>query len=144
MVEEIRNKDTVFAIIIRSYYKRDGIEFFTPNQFSQQLAYMNRPKGYSVDAHSHRKVERKVTLTQEVLHMRSGKVKITIFDNNHDFLKECIVETGDTILLANGGHALEMLEDSELIEIKQGPYGGDDDKVRFTVAKTNNEQKTRL
>jgi hypothetical protein len=142
MIEEIRDKDTIFAIVIRSYFKKDGIEFFTPNGFSQQLGYMNRPKGYAVEPHSHRKVERRVARTQEVLHIKSGKVKITIFDNNHDFFKECIVEKGDTILLANGGHALEMLEDSELIEIKQGPYGGDDDKVRFTIAKTNNEQET--
>jgi hypothetical protein len=140
MIEEIKNEDTIFAIIIRSYYNKNGIEFFTPKHFSQQLGYMNRPKGYCIEPHSHHKVERRVTLTQEVLHMRSGKVKVTIFDNNHDFFKECIIETGDTILLANGGHAFEMLEDSELIEIKQGPYGGDEDKIRFTAAKTGNEQ----
>jgi hypothetical protein len=144
MIEEIRDNDTIFAIIIKSYFRKDGIEFFTPNQFSQQLGYMNRPKGYFVEPHSHKRVERRVTLTQEVLLIRSGKVKITIFDNNHDFVKECIMEAGDTILLANGGHGLEMLEDSEIIEIKQGPYGGDDDKVRFTIAKTNNEQKTLI
>jgi len=132
MVEEIRAENIIFAIIIRAGFKKEGIEFFTPNHFSQQVGYMSRPMGYEIEPHTHKKVERKVTLTQEVLFVKSGRVIIDIFDNTPSFLQTCIVSTGDIILLANGGHALKMLEDSEIIEIKQGPYGGDADKIRFT------------
>ncbi len=38
---------------------------------------------------------------------------------------------GDVILLAYGGHGFEILEDAEMIEVKQGPYAGDMDKTRF-------------
>jgi hypothetical protein len=137
MVEKVTQKDTVIAIIIRSKFKTEGIEFFTPDHFSQQLGYMSRPKGYAIEPHLHRVVERTVTLTQEVLFVKSGSVKILLYDNDHVFVAERILEPGDIILLASGGHALEMLENSELIEVKQGPYACDEDKVRFTPSKKN-------
>ena len=74
MIEFIRDKNKTLSIIIRSQYKKDGIEFFTPNDFSQQLAYMNRKSGYIIPPHVHNTVERKVYLTQEVLFIKSGKV----------------------------------------------------------------------
>ena len=40
MIEKIIHKNIIIAIIIRNDYKKDGIEFFTPNNFSQQLGYM--------------------------------------------------------------------------------------------------------
>ncbi len=124
MVEEILDNDVLLAIIIRSGFKKDGIQFFTPSHFSQQLGYMNRSKGYKIDAHSHRLVERKVSVT--------GSFRIELFDSKQQFVKEAVLQTGDTILLASGGHAIEMLEDTELIEVKQGPYTSDDDKVKFS------------
>ncbi len=92
---------------------------------------MNRSKGYMIEPHMHKLIERKVTLTQEVLYVRSGKVRVDFYGQERNFLEYRIIETGDVILLASGGHGFEMLEDSELIEVKQGPYSSDDDKVRF-------------
>jgi len=131
MIEEVKNQEQLLSIIIRAHYKKDGISFFTPGDFSQQLGYMNRPKGYVIDPHVHNLVERKVVLTQEVLYIKSGKVRVDFYDDERVYLQSRIVETGDVILLAAGGHGFEMLENSEMIEIKQGPYCGDEDKVRF-------------
>jgi hypothetical protein len=132
MIENIEADDKILAIIIYSGFSADGIKFFTPSDFSQQLGYMNRPKGYIIEPHVHKLVERKVNLTQEVLYVKSGKVKVDFYDNEHNFTESRIISTGDVILLASGGHGFEMLENSELIEVKQGPYSSDDDKVRFT------------
>jgi quercetin dioxygenase-like cupin family protein len=131
MIEEIKKDNLVLSIIIRASYKSDGIEFFTPGDFSQQLGYMNRKKGYSIAPHRHNLIERKVTLTQEVLYVKSGKVRVDFYDDAQHYLESRIVHKGDVILLAAGGHGFEMLEDSEMIEIKQGPYCGERDKVRF-------------
>ena len=131
MIEEVKNQEQLLSIIIRAHYKTDGISFFTPGDFSQQLGYMNRPKGYVIDPHVHNLVERKVVLTQEVLYIKSGKVRVDFYDDERVYLQSRIVETGDVILLAAGGHGFDMLENSEIIEIKQGPYCGDEDKVRF-------------
>ena len=141
MVEQITYEKLIIAIIIRAEFEKDGIEFFTPSNFSQQLGYMKRPKGYSIEPHTHNIVERKVTHTQEVLHIKSGKVCISLFGNDHSFIKEVILSKGDTILLASGGHSLIMLEDSELLEIKQGPYLNDKDKVRFSPSTADNEPR---
>ncbi|KIA95102.1 hypothetical protein OC25_07110 [Pedobacter kyungheensis] len=131
MIVQVYHQSKLLAVIVRAQFKKDGIEFFTPGDFSQQLGYMNRPKGYIIAPHVHNLVERKVTLTQEVLYIKSGKVRVDFYDDERNYLESRIVNTGDVILLAAGGHGFEMLESSEMIEIKQGPYCGDEDKVRF-------------
>lgn len=131
MIEKIINKNQILAIILRANFKSEGIEFFTPNNFSQQLGYMNRPKGHQIEPHLHNKVNRTVEFTNEVLFIKTGKVKVNFYDENKNFLKSETLEKGDFILLARGGHGFEMLEASEMIEIKQGPYAGDSDKTRF-------------
>ncbi|HTE33379.1 MAG TPA: hypothetical protein VK666_23520 [Chryseolinea sp.] len=131
MIDIIKIGDQVISVIIRAAYRSDGIQFFTPGDFSQQLGYMNRPQGYEIPPHRHNLVERKVTLTQEVLYIKSGKVRVDFYDDNQHYLESRVLEKGDVILLAGGGHGFKMLETSEMIEVKQGPYCGEEDKVRF-------------
>jgi len=134
MLEIIKNGEQTLSVIIRASYRSEGIEFFTPGDFSQQLGYMNREKGYAIPPHRHNLVERKVTLTQEVLYIKSGEVRVDFYDDDQHYLQSRVLKKGDVILLAAGGHGFEMLEDSEIIEVKQGPYCGEQDKVRFTAA----------
>jgi len=131
MVEHIEHEGQLLAIIIRASYRKDGIEFFTPGDFSQQLAYMARPQGYRIQPHIHNEVQRDVKLTQEVLLIREGKVSVDIYDQQRNYVCDVIVKTGDVIMLATGGHGFRMLEPTEMIEVKQGPYCGDQDKTRF-------------
>ncbi len=131
MIEKIETNKGILAIIIYHQYRENGIQFFTPGDFSQQLAYMNRPKGYVIDPHVHNLVKREVHLTQEVLLIRKGKVRVDFYDDQKNYLENRVLETGDVILLAAGGHGFEMLEKTEMIEIKQGPYLGEEDKTRF-------------
>lgn len=130
-LEKIVSADSLIAIIIRSGFEKDGIEFFTPNDFSQQLAYMNRPAGYKIAPHVHNKVQRAVFYTQEVLFLKKGKVKVDFFDNNRNYIVSHILEAGDVIMLASGGHGFEMLEPTVMLEVKQGPYSGENDKTKF-------------
>jgi len=131
MVKQITHGNKILAIVIKRNFQKDGIEFFTPNEFSQQLAYMKRPAGYIIKPHIHNIVERKVEYTQEVLFIKRGKLRVDFYDDNRNYLKSIILTEGDVILLAHGGHGFEMLEDTEIIEVKQGPYAGEMDKVRF-------------
>lgn len=131
MIEEIKKNNLVLAIIISARYTLDGINFFTPNEFSQQLAYMNRPKGYEIDPHVHNSVPRNIEWTQEVLFIKSGRVRVDFYDQERVYLESREIGTGDVILLAHGGHGFTMLEASEIIEVKQGPYVNDNDKTRF-------------
>jgi mannose-6-phosphate isomerase-like protein (cupin superfamily) len=131
MICVIKTTQKILAIIINKDFKKEGIEFFTPDDFSQQLAYMNRPEGYIIPPHVHNLVPREVTLTQEVLFIRSGKLRVDFYDDDKKYLESKILTAGDVILLAGGGHGFEMLEPTEMIEVKQGPYSGEEDKVRF-------------
>jgi hypothetical protein len=135
-IEYVKHMDQTIGIIIRSDFKKDGIEFFTPDMFSQQLGYMNRPTGYRIEPHVHNPVERAVVWTQEVLFIKSGKVRVDFFTDGKHYLESRVVSTGDVILLAAGGHGFEMLEPTEIIEVKQGPYCGDRDKTRFDAVPT--------
>lgn len=131
MIKQVLHNDELYAIIISNKYNKDGIEFFTQDDFSQQLAYMKHPAGKKIMAHVHNPVPREVKYTQEVLFIRKGKVRVDFFDGNKEYIESYILETGDVILLASGGHGFEMLEETEMIEVKQGPYAGDKDKTRI-------------
>jgi mannose-6-phosphate isomerase-like protein (cupin superfamily) len=131
MIERIASNDQEFALIIRHSFKKDGIEFFTPSTYSQQIGYMNRPKGYVISPHVHNPVVRSVEYTKEVLFIKSGKLRVDFYSENQNYLESTILYAGDVILLAYGGHGFEMLEPTEIIEVKQGPYAGDEDKTRF-------------
>ena len=131
MIEHLTHDGETIAIIIRAMYEREGIEFFTNDEFSQQLAYMKRPAGYIIKPHVHNRVVREVMFTQEVLFIKRGKVKTDFYDNQKNYLESRTLHSGDVILLASGGHGFHMLEDSEMIEVKQGPYAGDKDKTIF-------------
>ena len=131
MIETIRHGEAILAIIVRSGYRRDGIEFFTPPEFSQQLGYMNRPAGHIIAPHVHNPVAREVTYTNEVLFIKSGRVRVDFYDQQRAYVRSAELGAGDVILLASGGHGFEMLEDCEMIEVKQGPHVGDADKTRF-------------
>ena len=131
MVESIICGDITLAVILRAAYRAEGIKFFTPDDFSQQLGYMNRPQGYVIPPHVHNSVARQVHFTKEVLFIKSGKVRVDFYDDDQNYLESRILQQGDVVLLAFGGHGFEMLEATEMIEVKQGPYAGDTDKTRF-------------
>ena len=131
MIEEIVHRGRALAVLLRTQFHQEGINFFTPGDFSQQLGYMNRPEGYVIPPHVHNPVAREVQYTKEALFIKSGRVRVDFYDDDQTYLESRILETGDVILLAYGGHGFEMLEPTEMIEVKQGPYAGDQDKTRF-------------
>jgi mannose-6-phosphate isomerase-like protein (cupin superfamily) len=132
MIENIKHAEDTLAIIVRNNFHKDGIHFFTPNQFSQQLAYMSHPSGKEIEPHIHKQVQREVLYTQETLFIRKGKLQVDFFTNDQSFLESRILVAGDVILLIKGGHGFKVLEDLEMFEVKQGPYAGDEDKLRFS------------
>jgi hypothetical protein len=131
MIEKILYQDQLLAIIIRSEYTDTGIRFFTPDDFSQQLAYMHHGKGKLIQPHIHNHVPRQVHYTLEVLVIKKGKLRVDFYTESREYLESRILLSGDLILLSSGGHGFEVLEEIEMYEIKQGPYTGELDKTRF-------------
>lgn len=131
MIENVLSGEQILAIIIRSNFNKPGITFVTPEDFSQQMAIMNHPEGHVIFPHVHNMVKRDVHYTQEVLVIKKGKLRVDFYDDNQKYLESRIIKDGDVILLSSGGHGFEVLEELQMIEVKQGPYVGEHDKTRF-------------
>ena len=132
--EEIVIDGHLCAIILPADFDEPGIQFFTSNDLSQQLASMSYSAGKVIPAHTHNLVRREVSYTQEALFIRKGKVRVDFYTQRQEYRKSRVLGAGDVILLIAGGHGFEVLEEVNMVEIKQGPYFGDSDKTRFVPA----------
>lgn len=130
-VETVAAGGHTLAVIVRAAINTPGVSFFTPGDFSQQLAYMQHPAGKAIMAHVHRPVQRQVTKTLEVLFIRRGRLRVDLYGDDGLYVESRVLAAGDVILLVAGGHGFETLEPVEMFEVKQGPYAGDADKARI-------------
>jgi len=131
VIQQVLYQGQILAIIVPRSFDERGIHFFTPDDLSQQLAYMHHPVKTVIQPHVHNPVNRNVQYTQEVLFIKKGKLRVDFYNNQQQYLESRILETGDTILLVKGGHGFEVIEEIEMLEVKQGPYVGEHDKTRF-------------
>ena len=121
----------LLGLVVRSSHTAEKIDFLTPDTFGQQVAYMSRPKGEIIQAHIHEPISRTLIGTQEVLYIRSGRIRVDFYESDRTYVSSMVLEAGDLMLLNTGGHGFEVLEDIDMIEIKQGPFAEGRDKTRF-------------
>lgn len=130
---QIRNKRILYALIIKKKRRfiKSGVDFLTKDKDLLQLGFINHKKNYHIKSHIHLKKPRIINYCTEVLLIEKGKVKIKFYDNNNsDIKKDKILTKGDIIILFQGGHGFKILEKTQIIEIKQGPYvEGKDKKI---------------
>lgn len=135
-VEHVYDQGDLLAIIIRADFREPGIHFVSPPELSQQVAYMSHRAGHQIMPHRHNRVRREVNFTQEVLIIRRGRLRVDFYTDAEIYLRSYELGAGDTILLCSGAHGFEVLEELEMIEVKQGPFSGDSDKTRFAGRRT--------
>ena len=134
--EEIKDKQgNIIAIIIPKDLKVEGTSFFTPNDFSLQMALIQRKEGEIIKAHTHKPINVTINITQETIFIKKGRVKVDLYDTQKELIESRTLEAGDVILLASGGHGFEALEELEMVEIKQGPFLSDDYKEIYDSSK---------
>ena len=122
MLEYIKGKkEEVLAIIIRQGFSKEGVSFITPPENFLQVGILKHKEGSKIKPHQHKEKLRTINYTQEVLHLEYGKVEVELFQNNQ-VIKKPLLLSGDTIILLEGGHGFNILEDTKMIEVKQGPY----------------------
>ena len=132
MIERIESEpDGLLALIVRSGASENGVHFVTGNDSVHQLGILQWPRGHVIDAHIHNPLTRTIDSTQEVLFIRSGKVRVDLYTENQSYKVSSVLEAGDVIFLASGGHGFEILEEANIVEVKQGPYVGEHEKTRF-------------
>ena len=124
-------RGALVAVVLRGGDDPDATTFVTPDEAALQVGLIVYPAGGEVQRHRHRPIERRLVGTPEVLVVRKGRCRVEIFDDDHRHLATCELAAGDVVTLLSGGHAFQMLEDTVLLEVKQGPYPGPDEKERF-------------
>ena len=130
-VEQIIWKDKPLAYIIRAEMAPEKTTFLTPSELNLQVGFVVYPAGGEVARHLHRPLERHIIGTSEVLVVKEGRCQLDIYDDDRKLVATRELRTGDVMLMVGGGHGFRMLEDTVLLEIKQGPYTGLDEKERF-------------
>ena len=132
VVEKIESEGKVFALIMRGSYEPDGVNFVTSGDNPLQLGVLKHPQGHKIKPHTHKSSPKTINEIQEVLHVAYGKVEAEFYDSAGEKIGSAVLNSGDTILLLSGGHGFNILEDSKIIEVKQGPYHGvEEDKERL-------------
>jgi hypothetical protein len=131
MVETIAEGGVVFGYIVRGGAQPSKTTFYTPDHCPLQVGRIVYAQGGSVPRHYHRRVERHLSITGEVFLVQSGSCAIDIYSDQREKVSTFELEAGDVAILIGGGHAMRMHEDTVLLEIKQGPYGGPQEKELF-------------
>jgi hypothetical protein len=130
-IEHITRNGKSLAYIIRSSMSPEQTIFLTPPELSFQVGFVVYPAGGEIARHMHRPLSRRIVGTSEVLVVKAGRCEIDVFDGERQLVATRELRTGDVMLMVGGGHGFRMLEDTTLLEIKQGPYTGLDEKERF-------------
>lgn len=130
-VEKVVSNGQVLAHIIRGDMEPLRTTFFTPPEFKQQVGFVVYPAGGEIQRHVHRPLERHLVGTSEVIIVRRGLCEIDIYDDRRELIATRQLRQGDIMLMVGGGHGFRILEDTVLLEVKQGPYTGIDEKERF-------------
>jgi len=118
-------------MIVRGSFRGGRYNFFTPDDFPLQLGQNFYPPGQTIDAHMHLPQERHVKRVNEFIYLVAGRLLLHLFALDRGHLKDVELASGDCVLLTAGGHGFEVLEESRLLEVKQGPYLGVQDKVKL-------------
>ena len=131
LVERICWKDKPLAYIIRAETAPDKTTFLTPSHFNMQVGFVVYPAGGVVPKHVHIPIERHLFGTTEVLIIKKGFCRVDLYNDDREIVETRDLRTGDVLLIISGGHGFYMHEETVLLEIKQGPYAGLDEKERF-------------
>lgn len=131
LTEQIVGADALIALVIRADAEPPETTFVTDPNANLQVGFIVYPEEGQVARHMHRPPTRMVEHTSEALLLRSGRCVAELFDTDGTFLREVELGQGDVLVLFAGGHGFRMTEDTVMLEIKQGPYAGVEEKERF-------------
>ena len=131
LVECIEEDGVLIAYIARAEKMPEKSEFITPDDVKQQVGFIVYPAGGEIARHVHVPIERHLVGTSEVLLVRKGLVEVDLYTQEKRLVGTWQLRTGDLLLLVSGGHGFRCIEDSILLEVKQGPYTGLREKEHF-------------
>ena len=130
-IELIPPEGRTLCYVIRGNTQPGQTTFITPPEAKQQVGFIVYPKGGTIARHCHRPLERRIVGMAEVLVVRTGHCQIEVYDEKKTVVAVRDLYQNDVVVMVGGGHGFKILEDTVLLEIKQGPYLGPEDKELF-------------
>lgn len=131
MLEKIEWQGEILALVLREAFDKEGVNFVTAEGNPLQLGVLKHHQGVKIKPHIHRASSKVINITQEALHLEYGKVLVQLYNDMGENIRSMNLYPGDTILFISGGHGLDILEDSKIIEVKQGPYEGPEEDKKL-------------
>jgi hypothetical protein len=131
MVETLTAHGKVLCLIVTTEALPSETTFHTNPEHALQVGHIVHSAGHEIPRHIHVPVERQITGTPEVLMVRHGRCQIDVYDSSRHLVATRELAAGDILVLLAGGHGFRMLEDTVLLEVKQGPYAGPAEKEQF-------------
>jgi len=129
--EAISHRGNVVCMIVRAEPALEETAFYTPAHCNLQVGKIVYPAGSEIPRHAHRPVIRHLVGTAEVLVVQKGRMIVDLYADDRAILCSREVAAGDVVVLLSGGHGFRLLEDTVLLEVKQGPYVGLHEKELF-------------
>lgn len=124
----------LLAIVVRDDFRGGQYNFLTPDDFPMQLGVNFYAPGQRIQPHVHVEAQRDVRDQQELLFLKRGRAVLHLYTAQRELAHAVDLRAGDCVLLVSGGHGLDILEEAQLIEAKQGPYLGVGEKIKFEPA----------
>jgi quercetin dioxygenase-like cupin family protein len=122
----------VLAYVVRGTPAPERTTFLTPPSAGLQVGYVVYAAGQEIARHMHLPVERQLVGTAEVLLVQRGRCEVDVYAEDRRLVGTRELHQGDVLIALSGGHAFRLLEDTVLLEVKQGPFVGDTaSKERF-------------
>ncbi len=131
MIETIAWNETPLAYIVHHDGRPEQTAFYTPPEATLQVGHIVYLAGGEITRHVHLPVERRIDTTGEVLVVQDGACEVDIFTDDRQLVATRVLRAGDVMVVVGGGHGFRLLEDTVLLEVKQGPYPGTAEKERF-------------
>jgi quercetin dioxygenase-like cupin family protein len=131
MIETIADKGVVLAYIARGGPPPLQTTFLTPDDCNLQVGHVVYPAGGEIARHVHLPIQRHLVGSTEVLVVQRGRCEVDVYTDDYRVVSTCELRAGDILIAVAGGHGFRVLEDTVLLEIKQGPYPGGAEKERF-------------
>jgi quercetin dioxygenase-like cupin family protein len=130
-METITHAGKIVCIIVRGEPGPGNSRFYTPGDLELQVGKIVCPAGSVIARHRHPQVARTIINKLEVVIVQQGRMIVDLYSDDETLLGSHELGSGDLIVLASGGHGFILLEDTVLLEVKQGPYQGSEDKELF-------------
>ena len=127
----IVDKKIVAKVFRYNKQKFNGIKFFTNSDLNFQVGLMAHHKNHIIKPHFHINRKKIIKQMSELLIIFSGILKVYFYNKKKIKTKTVILKKKDMILLISGGHGFRVLKKLEMLEIKQGPFVGEKDKIRL-------------